>query len=123
MSKASKVFSVTYASSEEFIAGYNPENADMTNPRGAVHCVRHFVLVCNEFGDTMRHAANFQWVDEAEKMAYFIQAHLDAGGELMLDYWFPTRAVYGSDAYIAYGQDEDLATEARELEEESWGWN
>ena len=36
------------------------------------------------------------------------------------DRWFDARPVYGSDAYVAYGQSDDLAWEARQDAEEAW---
>jgi hypothetical protein len=111
-----------YVASDVVGIGYNPENADMSNPRGEQFGVAFFVVAANSFGDTRqffvgteRYGVDSPTEAKAIKLAVALTARV-AGGKLPVafDRWAAGRAVYGSDAYVAYGQDEDLALERAE---------
>ena len=108
------------------IIGQDAEAADYTNPRGNIYGFSAFVEAVSVQGDTrVLHVATGN--DEAEVLAKadVLAAALNArlaNGKLPVafDRWEAGRAVYGSEAYVEYGQDEDLAWEARIAEEEVW---
>lgn len=117
--------------SQWVVIGQNPEMADYANPRGLLHGLAYAVRARNEHGDTWElPVATGSLHDDAvlaakaQKLADALQARLDNLGELPVNaaQWVPGRAVYGTDAYLAYGQDDALALEARELEDERFGF-
>jgi len=106
------------------VIGQDAEAADYDNPRGYIYGFASFVQAVSAHGDTrVLHVATGGNEDEvlvkAEALAAALNARL-ANGKLPVafDRWEEGRAVYGSEAYVEYGQDEDLAWEAQA--EEVW---
>lgn len=105
-----------YTQNEIVVIGHNPEMADMSNPRGEIHGLRWLVVAANDYGDTWEMAVTGTVPQvEAERMAERLQTRWDTLGKLPVGFasWPRGRAVYGSEAYVAYGQADDLAWERR----------
>jgi hypothetical protein len=110
------------------VVGTNPEMADVDNPRGYRYGVRWHVVASNEHGDTKELAVVSSTVNAdtqavAEALATRLGARLLNLGKLPVGftYWTDGRPVYGSDAYVEYGQADDLALERREADDERMG--
>jgi hypothetical protein len=108
------------------IIGQDFEAADYTNPRGNIYGFSAFVQAVSVQGDTrVLHVATggneAEVLAKADALAAALNARL-ANGKLPVafDRWEAGRAVYGSEAYVEYGQEEDAAWEARAAEEEAW---
>jgi hypothetical protein len=122
-----KTFKHFYGHCDIVVTGTNPENADYTNPRGERYGFQAYVQVANDFGDTrvktfgVFHSQR-EAVDFAEKLAATLQTRLDKLGKYPVGFaaWAEGRAVYGSDAYVAYGQAEEVEWERRMDEDEAW---
>lgn len=102
------------------IIGQDAEMADYSNPRGYIYGFAAYVCAVSEFGDTrIKHIATARWeteaVAKAEAQAVALNARL-ALGKLPVGFasWEAGRVVYGSEAYQAYGQADDLAWERNE---------
>lgn len=109
------------------VIGSNPEMADYDNPRGHVYGFAAYVRAVSEHGDTrVLHVATERCERDAlaaaEVLAERLNARLHNLGKLPVafDTWQEGRAVYGSDAYVEYGQADDVALEARELADEAF---
>ena len=109
-----------FAASDIVIIGTNPEMADYDNPRGNIYGESWYVYAENWHGDRRQFWVGINEKERAERLAQALTARM-AGGKLPVafDRWTEARPAYGSDAYVAYGQAEDLALEARE-EQDSW---
>jgi len=111
--------------SDLVVVGRNPEMADVTNPRGEVFGLLWFVVASNEHGDTRELAVVSSGDPEAaaKVLATRLGARLLNLCKLPIgfDLWPEGRPVYGSDAYVEYGQADDLALEAREAADERAG--
>lgn len=116
--------------SQWVVVGSNPEMADIDNPRGHIFGLSYAVRARNERGDTWElPVATGSLHDDAvlaertTRVATALQARLDRLGKLPVGFaqWQQGRAVYGSEAYVAYGADDELAMERREADEEMWG--
>lgn len=104
------------------VIGTDAESADYDNPRGSIFGFAFAVRAVNAHGDTLM--LDFKVADrgnrdevaaEAQALADALNARLDRGLlPVAFGTWREGRAVYGSDAYIEYGQDEDLAIERME---------
>ncbi len=98
-----------FAQADEVVMGYNPENADYTNPRGAIYGFSAYVFVEALDGSRWVHPARFtrrfeqDALEAASKFVDRVNKRLAEGGELNPDYWRETRPCYGSDAYIKNG--------------------
>jgi hypothetical protein len=92
------------------IVGQNFEMADYSNPKG-------YVYGC---GNTrIKHVVSDRWeaaaMAKAEAQAAALNARLTLGKlPVGFDSWEAGRAVYGSDAYQAYGEADELALERNE---------
>lgn len=117
-----KAFNQFFGSSDIVVIGTDAEMADYDNPRGEIYGFAAYVRAANDFGDTRsltigtfrsEHEANAA----AEKMAAALTVRLEKLGKLPVGFasWAADRPVYGSEAYEAYGQADDLAWE-RDLE-------
>lgn len=114
--------------SEVVVIDRNPEMADITNPRGDIHGTAVYVAAYDDQGNRVRKL--MKTVDNyhalaALKVADACVAALTkrfAQGKLPVAFktWEQARPVYGSPAYVEYGQADDLACEARELADEAW---
>ena len=106
----------------EAIIGQNSENADMSNPQGYTYGTNAVLVAANEYGDTWEMSAGYAMYSEdilpkAQALADRLNARLALGKlPVGFDAWAQGRAVYGSDAYVAYGQDDEVALERREEE-------
>lgn len=102
------------------IIGQNSEMADYSNPRGHIYGFAAYVRVVSECGSTrIKHVATARWeteaVAKAEAQAAALNARLALGKlPVGFDSWEAGRVVYGSEAYQAYGQADDLAWERNE---------
>lgn len=113
------------ARSDVVVVGTNPENADYTNPRGEIHGLLHIVQGRNEFGDTKELAVVSGRDPEAAArvMAERLNTRMSRGLlPVGFALWPAGRPVYGSHAYLEYGQDADMALEAREEEDARFGF-
>lgn len=119
------------AASRYVVIGTNPEMADYDNKRGEIYGLAYYVQASNAHGDTWElhlfTAAVGMDADsapKAERVAAALQARLDNLGKLPVNaaQWQQGRAVYGSDAYVEYGQEDDVALERREAEDEALGF-
>ena len=110
-----------YVQSDICVVGQNPEMADMTNPRGEVFGLRWYVVAADERGNT--HEMTMPNEATATTLAERLGARWSRLGRLPVDFarWTPGRAVYGSEAYVEHGQDDDLAWERRCDEDEALG--
>lgn len=115
--------------SDLVVLGTNPEMADVSNPRGEIIGLAYAVRAMNAHGDTWeQHVVTGRIGEEAElfakteRVALALQARLERLGKLPVNaaQWRPGRAVYGSDAYVEYGQEDEVALERREAAEEGW---
>ena len=104
----------------------NDEMADFDNPRGYIYGFLGYVQAVSPRGDTrIMYLSSGRWekdvLAEAQAQAAALNARLATGKlPVAFDTWQAGRALYGSDAYIEYGQAEDLELEARELADEAW---
>lgn len=105
------------AMSDLTVVDHNPEMADIDHPRGEIVGYRAFVRASNAHGDTRILWLNAsRWerdvMEPAEKLAQALNKRMTAGKlPVAFERWVQGRAVYGSDAYIEYGEDEELALE------------
>jgi hypothetical protein len=113
-----------YAVSDIVVIGCDVEFSDIENPRGEIYGSAAYVCAENERGDTrLLHVATERWdsvaLAKAEKVAAALTARLERLGKLPVgfDSWAAGRPVYGSEAYEAYGQADDLAWERQQDQE------
>lgn len=96
---------IVFTHADVTVIGWNPENADFSNPRGEKFGFRGYVLA--EAPDGSRWVFNrthigYHQEDVYRRLESFVakvQSHLDAGGTLDARYWRATRPAYGSVAY------------------------
>jgi hypothetical protein len=109
-----------FAAADIVVIGTDPEMADYDNRRGEIHGSAAFVYAEDERGNRRRllvKTARFESdaLPQAESMAIALTARLAAGKlPVAFDSWAHARPCYGSDAYIEYGQADDLALEREE---------
>jgi hypothetical protein len=102
------------------IIGQDAEMADYSNPRGYIYGFAAYVCAASERGDTrIKHVVTARWEAEAmakaEAQAAALNARLALGKlPVGFDSWEAGRAVYGSEAYEADGQADDVELERRE---------
>lgn len=113
-----------FAATDLVVIGTNPEMADYDNPRGEIIGYAAYVYADSVSGDRRRlFVKTAHWESEvlpqAERMAAALNARLAAGRlPVAFDRWDEARPAYGSDAYVAYGQHDDLMLERQEAQEE-----
>lgn len=121
--------------SDVYRAGYTDDGVEFV-------AESYRVTVTNAFGDRLVHRTTFsgavahdledgfgqsfedvrpQALAQATRLADRVRAALAAGQALNPALWQQDRPVYGSDAYVAYGQDEDNAWEDRCNQDEALG--
>ena len=102
------------------IIGQDAEMADYSNPRGHIYGFAAYVCAASECGDTrIKHVVTARWeaeaMEKAEAQASALNARLALGKlPVGFDSWEAGRVVYGSEAYQAYGQADDLVLERNE---------
>ena len=118
-----KTFNRFYARTDIVIIGQNPEMADYDNPRGDIHGFASCVVAANDYGDTRELEVSVsiserEALEPAERLADALNARFQNLGKPPVGFanWRAGRAVYGSDAYLDYGQADDVALEALENE-------
>ena len=94
------------------VVGYNNENADMDNPRGAIVREIFYLRATDARGNRRAWGA---WETEAGA-----EAAIESAPPVFL--WAPAPPEYGSPAWEAYGEAEEIAAERRAEENEEWGW-
>lgn len=108
-------YTITVAS-ELQVVGYNPEMADMDNPRGEIVKTIFFLLAEDVDGNRLRYGCY-----RSEVQADVALQHLAPA--VSADAWDETYPCYGSRAYEAYGEADAIAAEARMVEDEAWGFD
>jgi hypothetical protein len=106
------------------IVGQNSECADMTNPHGHLFGRLHYVQGYNAHGDTKELAvvSGSDPAAQAQTLADRLNARMALGKlPVGFDLWPAGRPIYGSHAYVEYGQDDDLAWERQCNEDEAAG--
>ncbi len=103
------------------VVGSDPEIADASNPRGELYGFAAYVEAISPWGDirelyvsTAHREA--EALGAADQLAQRLQARLNGLGRAPVgfDSWVAGRPVYGSDAYVEYGADDDIALELKE---------
>ena len=109
------------------IVGSDPEMADYDNPRGHLYGFASYVIAEDKAGNRCRrHVATERRESDAlapaEALAATLQTRLDNLGKppVGFDGWEAHRPAYGSPAWQAYGEDDEIALERREAEDEAW---
>jgi hypothetical protein len=104
-----------YTREDIVVVGQHFEAADWDNPNGYLYGTQQYVMVSNEHGDTFELAVD----SEAEQLAERLNARWKNYKKLPLNFneWRSGRAIYGSEAYIEYGIEEEIAWE-RKLEDD-----
>ena len=86
------------------IVGYNPEMADIANPRGAIYRNHYWVQATLDDGNRFDHYFINLDKTKVEALLARMSAALDAGDGLNFaasDLWADGTPVYGSEAYQA----------------------
>jgi hypothetical protein len=100
--------------SDIVVVGYDPEMADMDNPRGERHGLRWLVIATNAHGDRKGMVVPSEAVALSMVGGLIARA---ARGQLpvgFLNHWHAERPAYGSPAYEEYGAADDIALEREE---------
>ena len=106
--------------SDIVVIGFYSESADITNTRGEIHGLRSYVRAVDEQGNTrmfyssksIHHSYGDREAEiEAKAVAERLNAKLAQRRIPDFTQWVVGRPVYGSEAYIQYGQEDDLALE------------
>lgn len=109
------------AFSDIVVIGYNPENADYDNPKGEIYGYAAYVQAVSPRGDTwIKHVRTDRFEVEvmvdASKLADALNARLTNFDKLPVGFegWQQGRTIFGTEAYIEYGQAEEWALESSE---------
>ena len=120
-----KVFNIFAVRTDIVVIGRNPEMADYSNRDGSIFGFAAYVEASNDYGDTRElficsSVCEAEATAEADALAQCLTARFELLGKLPVGFgsWEPGRAVYGSDAWVEYGNDDELAQERRELSDE-----
>lgn len=115
-----------FARTDIVVTGSNPEMADIVNPRGHLFGSAAYVVAEDDKGNrrelhVVTKASDADALAAADRVAAALGARLAAGKlPVAFDRWQEGRPAYGSDAWVEYGNDDELALERREAEEEAW---
>ena len=90
------------------VVGYNPENADVSNPSGAILREVFFVAVESDYGYIYSHFHRFENEEEAQALANKVNDAIFTGLALNPVHWTFERLRYGSEAYDGEGGEEEL---------------
>lgn len=91
------------------VIGHNPENADYTNPRGAIFGFCGYVIAEApdgsrwEFDRTMTGHFEAEVLARLETFVAHVQWQVKNGRKLDATHWTPARPCYGSEAYASGG--------------------
>jgi hypothetical protein len=113
-----------FAATDLAVIDVNPEFADYSNPRGEIVGHAAYVYAESARGDRRRVYVTSALLERdalepADRLARALNNRLAAGKlPVAFDRWEDARPAYGSDAYLNYGQADDLAIELREAQEE-----
>jgi len=115
-----------HAAADVVVLFCDPERADYVNRRGEVYGYRAYVIAEDAKGNRVSlpvgAATHFEQdaLAPAVVLADRLQSRLDKLGlpPVRFAEWRETRPAYGSDAYIEYGQADDVALERVEADEE-----
>ncbi len=105
-------FTITVAS-DLAVVGYNPERADLDCPRGELVAEVFFLQATNARGDR-REFGSFESAEEAERSIRLAPP---------VNLWPSGRPEYGSLAYQAYGEADQMAAEGRMEEMQATGFD
>jgi hypothetical protein len=107
--------------SDIVVIGQNPEMADVDNPQGHQHGLLWYVQGYDTYGNTRELAVLSS--NDPEAAAHTLAARLNTRmvklGKPPVGFalWPQGRPIYGSEAYVDYGQAADLALERQEDDE------
>jgi hypothetical protein len=100
------------------VIGHNPENADYSNPRGAIHGLRGSVVAEAPDGSrwvfdrTITARSHDYVVPRLEAFAEHVMKTMKEGRKLDPSHWQETRPAYGSKAYVdGNWQEQDYVEE------------
>lgn len=127
-----------HGGSDIVVTGNNPECADFDNPRGDLYGFQPFVTVTDYQGNRKRlnvgealgqfyvfgGDSSMKRANEiADDLAMRLQARWDNFNKLPVRFcdWHDTNPCYGSDAYIAYGQADEVEWERMIDRDEAMG--
>ena len=118
-----------HAAADIVVLGTDPERADAVNPRGHIYGFAGYVVAEDPRGNRRRwHVGKpahreSDALAPAERLAAALNARMAAGKlPVAFEVWTVDRPAYGSDAWIAYGEADEMALELREAEEDAWGF-
>jgi hypothetical protein len=120
-----KVFNTFAVRTDIVVIGRNPEMADYSNRDGSIFGYAAYVEASNDYGDTRElficsSACEAEATEKAETLAQCLTARFESLGKQPVGFaaWREGRAIYGSEAWVEYGNDDELAYERRELADE-----
>lgn len=97
--------------SEYRVVGYDPEMADLDNPRGELVEVVFFLLATDADGN--------RWMWGSFSSLYNAEVAISQAPPIVT--WFETYPEYGSLAFQQYGEEDLLAWEGRHVDAEVFG--
>jgi hypothetical protein len=115
-----------FASSDVVVVGQDAEAVDVDNPRGYIYGFSAYVVAEDKSGNRVKlfvKSSRFEAdvLPVAEKQAAALTVRLGLGKlPVRFASWDYERPGYGSDAWIEYGADEELALERKEAEDEAF---
>lgn len=95
------------------VVGFNPEAADLDRPRGEIVAEVFYLVATFADGERVSHGS-YRSIEAAEA------AIADAPP---VQLWIAHPPEYGSAAYLAHGEDDQLHAEARCEEAAQWGFD
>jgi len=120
-----KVFNTFAVRTDIVVIGRDPEMADYNNRDGSIFGYAAYVEASNDYGDTREFfvcsaVREDEATAEADELAHRLTVRFESLGKLPVGFaaWHQGRAVYGSEAWAEYGNDDELAYERRELADE-----
>jgi len=89
-----------------YVAGRDPEHADMSNPRGEFYG-SNFYVEAEQGGECFAHFHKFETRDEAEAFHSVIQDEFKDGTQMNMAHWKFSRIPYGAPGW----NDQEIACE------------
>jgi hypothetical protein len=95
------------------IVGYNGENADYDNPRGAIYGRRYYLVATAVHQDNRSHDDGLQWaniegfnnVADAEAYEGRVLEFMNYGGQLNDEFWGEIEPRYGTQAWLNWNAE------------------